>query len=280
MRLSESHVRHFETFGFLLLPNLFSSSEMERLSADADRLFKTDCEEHQFTGKERQLIQGFVEQSTALSELIDDDRVFGTVSQLLASDIMWIGSDGNRYVGETGWHPDGSNLSCQRIKVLFYLDPLTVKTGALRVIPGSHRDPFHSILQALLQRHDATITPYGVRASVRTNPRESGYAVAPEKVPSYAVETMPGDVVFFDQNIWHASFGGRPGRRMFTLNYAKTPTTPPEWEFVEQMYRGQLDHVSHRQFRKQSYVYGEQLLTSKRPIVQTLVSPLVKRGFR
>ncbi len=38
-------------------------------------------------------------------------------------------------------------------------------------------------------------------------------------VPAYAVETEPGDLLVFDQNIKHAAFGGGTRRRMFTLNF-------------------------------------------------------------
>ncbi len=45
------------------------------------------------------------------------------------------------------------------------------------------------------------------------------FGLEPRDVPSFALESQPGDVVFFSHQLWHASFGGRSGRRMFTLNY-------------------------------------------------------------
>ena len=38
------------------------------------------------------------------------------------------------------------------------------------------------------------------------------------EVPAVALETRPGDVVVFNHNLHHASFGGGQQRRMFTLN--------------------------------------------------------------
>ncbi|HZH98896.1 MAG TPA: phytanoyl-CoA dioxygenase family protein [Fimbriimonadaceae bacterium] len=280
MQLNEEQVRFFHTFGFVLLPALFTAEEMTALSDAAEQIFVEDAGEHPFLGDERQQIQGFVERRPELISLIDDARVYGVVKTLLQSELIWIGSDGNRYVGATGWHPDGSNLTFPRIKVAFYLDPLGRESGALRVIPGSHRDPLHHALAHLLQRGDATITPYGVQASVRDWSATTGYASPPEDIPSYGLETHPGDVVFFDQNIWHSSFGGAVGRRMFTLNFGSTPTTEEQWTFLEQMYWGQIDHVRTRQLGRREWLYGQDVVGSQRPLVRQLFAPLIQRGFR
>ena len=49
-----------------------------------------------------------------------------------------MGSDGNLYAGDTGWHWDGWHRDITHIKMAFYLDPVARDTGCLRVIPGSH----------------------------------------------------------------------------------------------------------------------------------------------
>ena len=83
-----------------------------------------------------------------------------------------------------------------------YLDPLTRETGALRVIPGSHR--------------------YGegyaeaVQSAVRDS--EQQWATGGAAVPAAALETNPGDVVIFNQGTKHSAWGGGVRRRMFTLN--------------------------------------------------------------
>jgi hypothetical protein len=279
MALEHDKVRFFHTFGFLTLPGQFSLREVERISAAADLVFAEDCQDRPYTGVERQQIQGFAERSRVITALIEDTRVFGLVQQLLGPELIWIGSDGNRYIGDTGWHPDGSNLSFRRIKVAFYLDSLTRESGALRVIPGSHQDPLHHALKPLLQRDDATITPYGVRASARADPSRSGFGVSSKGVPFHAVETGPGDVVFFDQNLWHASFGGRPGRRMFTLNYGARPTNAALWAYFAQMYHGQLDHVRNRQFGKRNSVYGSDFLGQPGLHLPSLTEGFRDRGF-
>ena len=47
---------------------------------------------------------------------------------------------------------------------------------------------------------------------------EENWGVAGRDVPAVALETTPGDVVIFNHNTKHASFGGSGWRRMFTLN--------------------------------------------------------------
>ncbi|MBM3265691.1 MAG: phytanoyl-CoA dioxygenase family protein, partial [candidate division Zixibacteria bacterium] len=131
------------------------------------------------------------------------------LKSLLGDDYVYIGSDGNFYVGDTGWHSDTDWSGKLRgkpprvfYKIAFYLDPLTRDTGALRVIPGSHRygDYYAEALQE------------GVRTPVQT------WGVTGAEIPAVALETQPGDVVLFNQNTKHSAWGGGQRRRMFTIN--------------------------------------------------------------
>ena len=49
------------------------------------------------------------------------------------------------------------------------------------------------------------------------------FGVDPITIPAAHMESMPGDVVFFNQCIFHASFGGDV-RRMVSLTWASAPT--------------------------------------------------------
>ena len=63
--------------------------------------------------------------------------------------------DGNLYAGDTHWHSDGyGTRPVLSIKMAFYLDRVTRETGALRVIPGSHRvgEPFGDVVEQMLRR--------------------------------------------------------------------------------------------------------------------------------
>ena len=134
----------------------------------------------------------------------------GVLSSLLGPDYEDNDSDGNIFACDTGWHSDmfGTNLQERLyIKVYFYLDPLVRDEGALRVIPGTNSllSPFAS---------DAAQAPLGGR---RARVRRSG---STRDIPSWTIETRPGDVVFGDFRTMHAAFDGGPNRRLFTINFS------------------------------------------------------------
>ena len=131
-----------------------------------------------------------------------DPRVNGIFSSLLGDDFQYLGSDGNYYVGDTSWHSDGGwPRPIIYYKMALYLDPLTRETGALRVIPGSHRygEGYAEEIHQL------------VRES------EEQWGIGGSEVPAMVLETNPGDVVVFNQGTKHSTWGGGDRRRMFTF---------------------------------------------------------------
>jgi hypothetical protein len=153
-------------------------------------------------GTARSCIAQFVDLRDRLSSLIDDPRILGIAESLLGEDFNYMGSDGNYYVGDTGWHSDGWHRGIVHIKIAFYLDPLTRDTGCLRVIPGSHRND----------------EPYANAVNETVGRSAEIFGIPGSEVPAIALETKPGDIVCFNHNTKHAAFGGGERRRMFTLN--------------------------------------------------------------
>ena len=94
---------------------------------------------------------------------------------------------------------------------MLYLDPLRRDTGALRSIPGSHRALLH---ESLLPLHEAT--------AAGGNRRYFGQRG--EDVPAYAIETDPGDVVFFNNWLFHSVYGKVHPRRSIVLKFVCMPT--------------------------------------------------------
>ena len=143
-----------------------------------------------------------------MSALLDDPRILGIAGSLLGDDFNYTASDGNYYVGDTGWHSDGYvDRKYMSVKMAFYLDPVTQDTGCLRVIPGSHKvgDGFAEMLHETVPNS-------------KTNRTEDIWGVTGSEVPAAALETQPGDLLMFNHSIKHASFGGDTRRRMFTIN--------------------------------------------------------------
>ena len=204
MKLSQEQLNFFNTFGYLGFPGLMA----DRI-ADIDHAFESVWTERggghngkPHDGMARSCIVPFIDQSEYLASLLDDPRIHDIATSLLGDDFNYMGSDGNYYVGDTRWHSDGWHPQMRHIKLAFYLDPLTANTGALRVIPGSHRlgDQYADGLQQQI-RQSAEL--WGIEGN---------------QVPAIALETKPGDLLLFNHNTKHAAFGGNQNRRMFTIN--------------------------------------------------------------
>ena len=91
-------------------------------------------------GTQRSVILPFADQSAYLSSLLDDPRIHDIASSICGEEFNYTSGDGNYYVGDTRWHSDGYGARpVLTIKIAFYLDKVTASSGALRVIPGSHK---------------------------------------------------------------------------------------------------------------------------------------------
>jgi hypothetical protein len=263
--LSAAQVLHFETFGFVIVRRAFSPKETAEIGREFDEVLATDRGGQVFEGAKRQSIIGFIERRPILTHLVETDLIFEAMEQFLGPGFVWIGSDGHLYVGDTAWHPDSPSPDYRRIKVAIYLDPVQKETGCLRVIPGSHRQPLHGELGVLYGVKDPAMTPFGVAASA---------------IPAFPLESQPGDVVMFDQNTWHASFGGRTGRRMLALSFAAPPVLPEHEAILRKMYNANLEFTRTDQITQTGRVYEDSFLHSDSARIRSMTSKLVEFGFR
>ena len=219
--LTDQQVSFWKTFGYLVFRDVFPQKEIDQIRRDQDDVMAEDREGRPFTGEETQTVLWFVEQRPSLARLAEDDRIYSRIERLLGPGFIWCESDGNYYVGDTQWHGgDGERQLLQMIKVAIYPDPVTRDTGSLRVIPGSHIPEYQERIKNLGEQID--------------DPSKEPFGVPGAEVPAVALESQPGDMVFFSENLWHSSFGGEPGRRMFTLIYFSNPDTDEKKEYVRQ----------------------------------------------
>ncbi len=159
--LTQEQLNHFDTFGFIVWRQAFSPDEIATIIAQFEEVLAEDRQGQGFAGDKRQGVHGFLELREDLSKLLEDDRIYVSIEQLLGSGFVWIGSDGNLYVGDTRWHPDNS-ASYRRVKVAFYLDPVGAHTGCLRVIPGSHLPGMGDQLRELWPIDETGECPFGI----------------------------------------------------------------------------------------------------------------------
>ena len=240
--LTADQKAHFATFGFLTVRKAFSAGEMEEIIADAETVWGKDREGR--ASRERgQHITKFVEQGQALIRMVNDDRIAGAVEDLIGPDFLWAGSEGNWTVKSShGWHNDrpsetDEELAFTRLKINIYLDSVTEESGALRVLPGSQQPYFHRALRPLEDTHhemgsaDPLATPYGVPGP---------------DLPFLAFESEPGDLVFFNQSLFHAVFNGFDGRRYIALKFTAHPTTDIHFRLLNET--GGFDFQAHSGF--------------------------------
>lgn len=204
--LNETQKRFFETFGYLAFKGLLAE-EMGRIIAEFEGVFEQRGITHDPT--QRSCLVPFIDQREYLCGLLDHPSITMIAQGLLGDNYNYLGSDGNYYTGNTGWHSDGYHRQASYIKIALYLDPVKADTGALRVIPGSHR----------LEPEDP------IRRATRS---KELWGIEAQDVPAVALESQPGDVVVFNHNIMHSSYGGSSHRRMFTINLGQHSETAEE----------------------------------------------------
>ena len=144
-----------DTFGYLSLPGLLKDKIEEIDEAFETLLLGRGSENHD--GQERFCVCPCINHSEYLCTLLDDERITGLAAGLLGESYQYWNSDGNYYSGDTPWHSDTAWPEPIRFyKMAIYLDRMTRDSGALRVIPGSHRhgEGFADHLQDLLKSRD------------------------------------------------------------------------------------------------------------------------------
>ena len=236
--LTSQQIAHFETFGFLVLRQLFNQ------------------EEGAFTGDAPEQIVPFFERRPFMSTVADDDRIYNVAADLLGPDFVLISTAGTLHVGDTSWHSGVPPWSTNtQAKFNFYLEPVGRETGCLRVVPGSHHVGSPDLVAELRRQNDSDdFRPFGV---------------APSEVPSCAIESEPGDVVVFTENVAHASFGGQAGRHRHEIAFMADPKTESQVAVIREMY-AKANYSLHP---------AESYVNSDRPRIRRMVSRLVEWGF-
>ena len=228
--LSAGQQRFYRHFGFVVVRGFYSPEQVARLQDGFDAAFAdgepmsiaADNEYHANnrgpsadgagetetdTGYLHQIITPFAEAHDHLCWLTDDERLLAAAAQLLPIP-AFLGSTGDRLNCDVFFHADVYNapINIRHTKFLIYLDPQDRDHGALRVLPGTHlhQTPYARALRSLCR--DPSQVPDVLGAG------------GPE-LPATVLETEPGDLIINDYRTLHASFGGRPGRRLITLNY-------------------------------------------------------------
>ena len=213
--LTDAQCRFFDAFGYLVLPGALRE-DIDWVLEEFEATFVDVKAEHD--GGRRTAIVPFIDQRPKLTALLEHPVICGALASLLGPDFNYLGSDGNRYSGDTPWHSDGFHDVGRFLKVAMYLDPVRADSGALRVIPGTH-----------------TGDKDQARRSAWKSEEEWGIPMP--AVPAVSLDSDPGDVVIFNHNLMHSSWGGSSARRMFTMNCSARARTQAEIDELQEYIR-------------------------------------------
>ena len=235
--LSPEQIAFYDAFGFVVLPQALSNDEMKIIERDFETLMLERRDGEPFNGQERQGVEFLIEHRSDFKRFMP--RIGDIAEQLLGPGYIHVGTDANLYVADTGWHADlgwhPSMLGGRKppppsnfyrgLKVAMYLDPVARGSGCLRVIPISHITP-NTTLDVLVPIHSSVPHNFSPDGTIKQ------FGIPPCEVPCHAIESNPGDLVVFNNQTWHASFGGETGRRMIAINYKAKPNTYEEHLYV------------------------------------------------
>lgn len=113
-------------------------------------------------------------------------------------------------------HPVSHHRKASQIALLCYLTPATSASGALRVLPGSHRDAtdLHALLAASAQLRDSAAQAASI---LQDHPGQ------------VTINAEPGDAVLIDYRLLHSTHQNRASRRRdclllsFAPHYSELP---------------------------------------------------------
>jgi Phytanoyl-CoA dioxygenase (PhyH) len=220
----DAQVDWFRSFGYLVLRGFFEPATIDALRAE---MVATMLAVHGDRYHERDESGGMAGHYTCLLgpwaprtvELVDSLRLVGLAERLVGSGVLPSPCDtqGIRYFDHAGWHCD-SGIDIRGVKFVAYLEPVDATSGALRVMPGSHR-----------------LTDAGLGHL---------YAIDLEvpDVPGQVLATEPGDVIAFDPLLWHASWGGTD-RHQWSTMYVRDSITPSWREGLLTWYAAGAEYV-------------------------------------
>lgn len=262
--LNADHAARFRAFGFLHLRQAFDAAETAFIQREFDAAIRrsgVDPGAAAVTGAD----------AASCRELRDwllaHDLISSIGRTLLGDRFQLEGFNCGIYGVDSPWHADSAVIRwpLRHVKIALYLDPLDGASGALRVIPGTHRD-WHWVGDPVW--HDVPDYFFGLK-NRDVIWQEPPFGLAPEEVPHLALATEPGDVLVFPENLLHCAFGTRFPRRQIAISFLQFP-----WR------EDQIIHLKARAATLPDGAYQPRsLLTHRNPRLRAMVAGLAELGF-
>lgn len=232
---------HFRAFGFLVLRSALSSDDVTTLTLEADRAVRDATGDRYLVddgagGITGHYIPATGDRTPTSLDLLE--RFAPTAEDLGGAPMLPALAQHILFFDMAPWHTDTGH-AVPSVKVVAYLEELDEHNGALRVLPRSHRLD-ERVLTDLL--HGPAFRD------------EATFRDATRRVPGHVIASRPGDVIVFDEKLWHASVGGRR-RHQWSASYVLDPETPEEVQAVRAYLASQFSENMQLDYDPTHYPY-------------------------
>ena len=268
--ITEEEVIHFKTLGFLQCKQLYSTEEIQMLSNSFDAAMKRQRggtpdpvlrqDENGYSTASQDEIPFFDTDPEAFYPLLDDARILDVFGQLMGGDFIMAAHSAVIYGGGTPWHHDTvAPEGFFSMRAALYLDTLGPEDGCLTVIPGSHFKEFR----------DALVNTVG------NFQHANQLGIDAADLPgTYPLVNEPGDVIFMNHKLYHASLNPNPGRRILRITCVQNTTPEKNQEHYEWMVQ-YLNGITEGH----GVIYSDRLLEEGGPRCQEMMARGLEIGF-
>lgn len=233
----------FHAFGYVVIQQCLNPQHVTQLREAHTREMASAPAYDYFGTSGTRMAKRFLDRDPAFGALIEHQQVLAMMREIDGTEFLFTGSgDMWSNFDDTPWHTDGvPGKEFPSAKIAVYLDAMDDTTGALRVIPGSHHPQFCGGL---------------FRASGVWDNGRPRLRIPPDEVPgAVTITTSPGDVVLWDNRLWHYAPRRRDGlpRRAIFISYWRDPGD-------DMVSRGILQRLYQSRDQTNRYIYSRNLL--------------------
>ena len=261
--LNELKVGQFLGFGFVVLRSCLSPREVRHLQEAHRRVIAEAPLNNYFGGGVgTKTVQPFVEADDAFGELIEHPGVMEAMRDIWGAECLYnAGSDLWSNLNDTPWHSDGQPGREQlSLKTAVYLDEQDEEQGALNVIPGSHHPEYCAAIFRSCGYWDKG------RPRLRLEPRNIPGAIS--------LHTRPGDIVLWDNRLWHSAFRRKDGRPRRTMFIGYTPDPQDDLLAISGLRITVRAHLNE----DHPYVYSREMMRKGGPLREKMAARLEELG--